>query len=77
MNFCRHLPDPPLSAFIDWLWYYDDLFMDHDRENVLPDGTFELVTVSIIPDSSALPLKVKFFQDSTRNSCNRDAKRTN
>jgi len=33
----------PLSAFVEWLWYYDDLFMDHDREHVLPDGTFELV----------------------------------
>jgi len=43
MNFCRHFPGPPLSAFVEWLWYYDDLFMDHDREHVLPDATFELV----------------------------------
>ncbi len=43
MNFYRHVPGPPLSAFVDWFWYYDDLFTDHNREHVLPDGTFELV----------------------------------
>jgi hypothetical protein len=43
MNFCRHVPGPPLSAFVDWFWYYDELSTDHEREHVLPDGTFELV----------------------------------
>ena len=43
MNFCRHVPAPPLSAFVEWFWYYDDLSTDHSREHVLPDGTFELV----------------------------------
>jgi AraC-like DNA-binding protein len=43
MRFFRHVPPPPLDRFIDWLWYYDDLEIDHSREHVLPDGTFELI----------------------------------
>jgi AraC-like DNA-binding protein len=43
MTFCRHFPGPPLAAFIEWFWYYDDLSVSHDREHVLPDGTFELI----------------------------------
>jgi AraC-like DNA-binding protein len=43
MRFFRHVPSPPLGIFVDWLWYYDDLETDHDRQHVLPDGTFELI----------------------------------
>jgi len=43
MIFCRHIPGPPLGAFIDWFWYYDGLYPSHSKEHVLPDGTFELV----------------------------------
>jgi len=43
MNIYRHIPCRPLNQYIDWLWYYVDLQFDHDREHVLPDGTFELI----------------------------------
>jgi AraC-like DNA-binding protein len=43
MIFCRHIPGPPLAAFIDFFWYYDGLYPQHRKEHVLPDGTFELV----------------------------------
>ena len=43
MIYHRHIPSPPLGHFVDWLWYYDHYWPDHDREHVLPDGTFELV----------------------------------
>ena len=32
-----------MNQYIAFLWYYVDLFPDHDREHVLPDGTFELM----------------------------------
>ncbi|MDB6040506.1 MAG: Helix-turn-helix domain [Verrucomicrobiales bacterium] len=43
MVFCRHIPGKPLSWFVDWFWFYEDHCPNHRRENVLPDGTFELV----------------------------------
>jgi AraC-like DNA-binding protein len=43
MRFCRHTPTAALRPFVDWLWFYEDWHPDHDREHVLPDGTFELV----------------------------------
>ena len=43
MNFCRLVPSPPLSQYVDFFWYYDDLASDHNREHVLPDGSFELI----------------------------------
>ena len=36
-------PPPPLSEFIDWLWFHEGLLCEHRRERVLPDGTFELI----------------------------------
>jgi hypothetical protein len=39
----RHIPGFPLNQFVDFLWCYVDFFPDHDREHVLPDGTFELI----------------------------------
>ena len=43
MSIYRHIPAPPLSQYVDFFWYYVDLSPDHDREHVLPDGTFELI----------------------------------
>src|ERR1051326_6402629 len=43
MRFCRYTPTAALRPFIDWFWFYDDWHPGHDREHVLPDGTFELV----------------------------------
>jgi AraC-like DNA-binding protein len=43
MAIYRHIPAPPLNEFVELFWYYVDFFPDHDREHVLPDGTFELI----------------------------------
>jgi hypothetical protein len=43
MSIYRHIPAPPLNQYVDFCWYYVDLSPDHNREHVLPDGTFELI----------------------------------
>lgn len=43
MRFATHQPGPPLDAFVDHFWYYDDLVVSHPRERVLPNGTFTLI----------------------------------
>src|SRR2546425_9249181 len=43
MSIYRHTPEPPLGQYIDRLWYYVDYYPEHDRQHVLPDGTFELI----------------------------------
>ena len=43
MSLYRHVPSPPLNQYVDFFWYYVDFLPDHDREHVLPDGTFELI----------------------------------
>lgn len=43
MGIYRHSPAPPLNQFVELFWHYVDLIPDHDREHVLPDGTFELI----------------------------------
>jgi AraC-like DNA-binding protein len=43
MGICRRIPGPPLDRHIAWIWHYADFFPDHDREHVLPDGSFELI----------------------------------
>lgn len=43
MSIYRHIPAPPLGQHVEWLWYYDDIQPDHDREHVLPDGAFDLI----------------------------------
>ena len=43
MSIHLHIPAFPLSQYVSWLWYYVDFQPDHDREHVLPDGTFELI----------------------------------
>jgi AraC-like DNA-binding protein len=43
MSVYRHIPAAPLDRYVDFFWYYIDLIPDHNREHVLPDGTFELI----------------------------------
>lgn len=43
MNFYRHVPRAPLDQHVEFLWQYEDLAVGHDREHVLPDGSFELM----------------------------------
>lgn len=43
MVSCRQRPDARLSAFIEDYWLYDGYVSAHERERILPSGTFELV----------------------------------
>lgn len=43
MIYRSHAPAPPLSHFIELLWYYEGLTSPHQREKLLPDGSMELV----------------------------------
>ena len=41
---CRtRVPRPPLSEFVEVLWYYRDLDAGHTREKLLPDASMELI----------------------------------
>lgn len=37
------IPDAPLSYFVENLWFYQDLEVDHTREKLLPDASMELI----------------------------------
>jgi AraC-like DNA-binding protein len=37
------VPDAPLSYFVENLWFYQDLEVDHTREKLLPDASMELI----------------------------------
>ena len=43
MLFRHHIPRPPLSNFIEMLWYYDGYAQPHAKERLMPTGTTELV----------------------------------
>jgi AraC-like DNA-binding protein len=37
------VPDAPLSYFVENLWFYQDLEVDHTREKLLPDASMEMI----------------------------------
>jgi AraC-like DNA-binding protein len=43
MLFHCHKPRPPLCEFVDNIWLYQDYAGVHEREMILPSGTFEMV----------------------------------
>jgi AraC-like DNA-binding protein len=43
MSIYQRVPIAPLNQHVAWLWHYTDYYPDHDRQHVLPDGTFELI----------------------------------
>ena len=44
MLFYTHIPQPPLSNFVDLLWFYDGYSPGpHSKERLMPDGSIELV----------------------------------
>jgi AraC-like DNA-binding protein len=43
MIFRVRAPRPPLSYFVENLWYYQDLEVSHDKEKLLPDASMELI----------------------------------
>src|SRR5207237_10870570 len=60
MSIYRHIPALPLNQYVDFCWYYVDFSPDHDREHVLPDGTFELIV-----NLQEIPRKLFHDADST------------
>ncbi|HSB27919.1 MAG TPA: helix-turn-helix domain-containing protein [Pyrinomonadaceae bacterium] len=53
-----HFPEPPLSQFVENIWYYDGHHVDYQREKILPDGAIELII-----DLDSWPKKI--FADET------------
>ena len=39
----RRVPRPPLSGFVDLLWYLQGISQPYGKERLLPTGTIELV----------------------------------
>src|SRR5437660_11775793 len=62
MSIYRHISAPPLNQYVDFFWYYVDLSPDHDREHVLPDGSFELII-----NLQEIPRKLFDQNDSSRH----------
>lgn len=53
MIYSVHHPRPPLSHFIDFMWFYQGYDPDHTKERLLPDGTIELV-INLRPEPKRL-----------------------
>jgi AraC-like DNA-binding protein len=43
MIYRLRVPRPPLSYFVENLWFYRDLEVDHSKEKLLPDASVELI----------------------------------
>ncbi|HEY2362697.1 MAG TPA: helix-turn-helix transcriptional regulator [Candidatus Angelobacter sp.] len=44
MQSFTHIPQPPLSSFVDLFWFYDGYSPGpHSKERLMPDGSIELV----------------------------------
>ena len=47
------IPAPPLSRFVELLWYYDNAPQPHRKERLMPDGCVSLV-VNLMEDQTRL-----------------------
>src|SRR5580700_2965670 len=61
MIFRARVPRPPLSYFVENLWFYQDLEADHTKEKLLPDASVELII-----DLSQGPKKLYDREDTLR-----------
>jgi AraC-like DNA-binding protein len=43
MIYRLRVPRTPLSYFVENLWFYQDLEVDHNKEKLLPDASMELI----------------------------------
>lgn len=68
MLYRTRIPRPPLSHFVETLWFYRDLELDHTKEKLLPDASMELII-----DLSEGPKKLYDHRDlnqyTTYNKC--------
>ena len=68
MIFRRYIPAEPLAAYVEWFWFFEDLYPPHRREHVLPDGSFELII-----DLRDEPRRLFHRSDSARDQIFREA----
>jgi len=61
MLFRLRTPPPPLSHFVENLWFYQDLEVNHSKERLLPDGAMELII-----DLTESPKKLYSSRDTAR-----------
>src|ERR1700744_4718800 len=43
MSLLAYKPPPPLSAFVDVIWFCETYDVPHEKERLMPDGSVELV----------------------------------
>jgi AraC-like DNA-binding protein len=63
------IPGPPLSRFVELLWYYENSPQPHQRERLMPDGCITMV-INLFEDETRLydpddPTKVRKFSGSS------------
>ena len=46
------IPGPPLSRFVELLWYYENAPQPHQKERLMPDGCISLV-INLFEDVTA------------------------
>lgn len=63
-----HFPKPPLSQFVENIWYYEGAHAEYTREKILPDGAIELII-----DLDSWPKKI--FDDEVTTECFRTVKK--
>lgn len=68
MLYKLHFPKPPLSFFVENIWYYNGHYVGHSREKILPDGAIELIV-----DLDSWPKKI--FADETGTNSFRTVKK--
>ena len=60
MIYRIHKPAPPLSPFIDFLFYYEGFHAEHNMEKLLPDGSIDLLI-----DLTETPKKLYHNEEAT------------
>lgn len=63
MIYRVRVPRPPLSYFVENLWFYQDLVVGHTHEKLLPDASMELII-----DLKGAPKKLYDREDPTRHA---------
>ena len=56
-----HFPEPPLSQFVENIWFVEGNHPEHTREKLLPDGAIELI-IDLDPEPK------KLFDDENSDS---------
>ena len=46
-------PGPPLSRFVELLWYYENAPQPHQKERLMPDGCITLI-INLLEDETRL-----------------------